>query len=133
MMQMQPRSRGRLPQRGRGRNNQSTLDYTQFQQFLEYQRLSQLSTQEGSEAESSDSNPPQKILKLVLIELPSSLPEVTALGMADLKVYKEARQIVHTLLPSLETRPARQSTDSAQLLKQITFATQKPDNTVSRE
>ena len=105
MIQMQPRSRGRLLQRRSGRNNQSSLDYAQFQQFMEYQRISQLSIQEGSEAESSDLNPPQKILQLVLIELPSSLPKVTALGMADPKVYEEARQIVHAPLLSLETGP----------------------------
>lgn len=61
---MMGRGRGRLPQRGRGRTNQENLDYAQFQQFIKFQKMSQQAIKEGSEAGSSDIDPPQKVIKI---------------------------------------------------------------------
>lgn len=60
------RSRGRNPQRGRGKGvpYQKGITYEDFQKFMEYQRMSQLAINEDSEAGSSDnSDPPQKITR----------------------------------------------------------------------
>lgn len=61
MIQMYQRGKGRLSRRGCGRTSQTNLEYAQYQQFLEFQKMSQLSISEGSEVGSSDLDPPQKI------------------------------------------------------------------------
>lgn len=85
-------------QRGRGRSTQTSLDYAQYQQFIEFQTMNNLSISEGSEAESSDLNPPQKITKT---EDDPENPWINMTGKLPAQLAQK-RKFVHNIVDDIE-------------------------------